>query len=106
MLFNPTIFLDNLRKAGSTKFINYAEITVRLIPAISLVIYSEYSKFPEVFKLLGWIMVVTSLILYVVPRAAHHQFSAKSAKVLKPDYLRSISVLAFLFGGFILYSTI
>jgi hypothetical protein len=41
MLFNPTHARVTLRKAGSTNFINYAEITIRLIPAIALIVYSD-----------------------------------------------------------------
>ena len=93
-----------LRKAGSTNFINYAEITSRLIPAIALIIYADLSKYPEAFKIFGWIMLITSLGLYVVPRRIHHKFSMKSADILKPIYFQLISPLAFLFGGLIIYN--
>lgn len=95
---------NTLRKAGSTNFINYAEITLRLIPAISLIISSDLSKFPIAFKIFGWIMLITSLILYIVPRKIHHQFSMKSADILKPFYFQLISPFALLFGGLILYN--
>ena len=104
MLINPTKARNTLRKAGSTNFINYAEITLRLIPAIALILCSELSKFPLAFKVFGWIMLITSLILYVVPRKIHHQFSMKSADMLKPFYFQLISPFAFLFGGLILYN--
>jgi len=71
MLFNPEKALATLRKAGSTNLINYAEITIRLIPAIALVICAPYSRFPEILKLFGWFMIATSLILYFVPRKYH-----------------------------------
>ena len=106
MLINPIKARNTLRKAGSTNFINYAEITIRLIPAISLILYSEFSKFPEAFKIFGWIMLITSLILYVVPRKTHHKFSMKSADILKPIYFQLISPFAFLFGGLIIYNTL
>ncbi|MFD2517605.1 hypothetical protein [Salinimicrobium flavum] len=56
MLFNPAKAREFLRKAGSTNFINYAEITIRMIPAAGLVIYAEFSKYPEIFRVLGWFM--------------------------------------------------
>ena len=104
MLINPTKARNTLRKAGSTNFINYAEITLRLIPAIALILCSELSKFPLAFKVFGWIMLITSLILYVVPRKIHHNFSMKSADILKPFYFQLISPFAFLLGGLILYN--
>ena len=106
MLINPTKARNTLRKAGSTNFINYAEITLRLIPAIALILCSELSKFPLAFKIFGWIMLITSLILYVVPRKIHHKFSMKSADILKPFYFQLISPVAFLLGGLILYNVL
>ena len=104
MLINPTKARNALRKAGSTNFINYAEITLRLIPAVALILCSELSKFPIAFQIFGWIMLTTSLILYVVPRKLHHKFSMKSADILKPLYFQLISPFAFIFGGLILYN--
>ena len=104
MLINPIKARNTLRRAGSTNLINYSEITLRLIPAIALILCSESSKFPIAFKIFGWIMLITSLILYVVPRKIHHKFSMKSADILKPFYFQLISPFAFLFGGLILYN--
>jgi len=104
MLFHPTKARTTLRRAGSTPFINYAEITLRLIPAIALILYSDYSKFPGAFKIFGWIMFITSLVLYLVPSRIHHKFSMKSADILKPVYFQLISPFAFIFGGLIIYN--
>ena len=106
MLVKPKKARANLRKAGSTNFINYAEITTRLIISIALILYSGFSKFPEAFKIFGWFMLITSLILYVVPRKIHHKFSVKSADILKPIYFQFISPFAFLFGGLIIYNAL
>ena len=51
MLTNSKKARETLRKAGSTNFINNAEITSRLIPAIALILYSDISKYPEAFKI-------------------------------------------------------
>jgi uncharacterized membrane protein YfcA len=104
MLFAPKKARAILRKAGSNNFINYAEITVRLIPAAAMILYSDFSKLPIAFKIFGWIMVITSLILYLIPRKTHHNFSMKSADILKPIYFQLISPFAMLFGALILYN--
>lgn len=106
MLLNPKKARETLKLAGSSNFINYMEITIRLIPAISLILFAEYSKFPEAFNFLGWIMIITSLILYVVPRKIHHNFSLKSAEILRPLYFQLISFFAFLFGALIIYNAL
>jgi hypothetical protein len=106
MLFNPARARSILQKAGSTNLINYVEITLRLIPAIGMILYSDFSRYPLPFKLLGWFMLITSFILYLVPRKMHHQFSLKSADILKPLYFQLISPFSILFGLAVIYNTL
>lgn len=106
MLFFPDKARKILRKAGSTNFINYAEITIRIIPAVALILYPDYSKFPLVFKLVGWFMLATSIVLYFVPRKKHHQFSQKSADILKPFYFQFISPFSMLIGSAVIYAAV
>ncbi|MBC7760122.1 MAG: hypothetical protein H7069_14790 [Phormidesmis sp. FL-bin-119] len=103
MLFNPKKARETLRKAGSINLINYAEITLRMFPAAGMIIYAEYSRFPEIFQIFGWFILVTSFILYLVPRKMHHAFSVKAADVLKPQYIRFLSPITFVFGLAVLY---
>ncbi len=104
MFWKPQKAREFLRKAGSTNLINYTEITIRMIPAAGLIVCSELSKYPEVFSILGWFMIATSLILYLVPRRIHHNYALWCAEILTPNYIRYISPLSVLFGCFILYS--
>jgi hypothetical protein len=106
MLFAPQKARATLRKAGSTNFINYAELIIRMIPAAGLIIYSEYSRYPVPLKVLGWFMLITSIILCIIPRKLHHSFSLKAADILKPVYFRFFSPLSFLFGSVLIYSVL
>lgn len=103
MLLNPQKARQILRKAGSTNFINYAEITLRIIPAAALILSAENSKYPDIFKIFGWFMLITSFVLYFVPRQLHHKFSMKAADILKPFYFQLISPFAFIIGILIIY---
>lgn len=104
MLFAPQKAREILRKAGSTDLINYTEITVRMIPAIGLIVYAGYSRFPQVFHMVGWFMLGTSIVLYFVPRNLHHTYSLKSAEIIKPFYFQIISPFAMLIGIAIFYA--
>ena len=104
MLFKPKIARETLRKAGSTNFINYAELTLRMIPATAFIIFSDDSKYPEFSKLFGWFMLITSLVLYFVPRKLHHNFSNKCADILKPMYFQLISPFSIIIGIMIIKS--
>jgi uncharacterized membrane protein YfcA len=104
MLVTPKNANAILRKAGSTNFINYAEITIRIIPAVGLILSANISKHTEAFKIFGWFMLFTSFVLYFVPRQLHHNFSNKAADILKPFYFQLISPLAFAIGILLIYS--
>jgi hypothetical protein len=104
MLISPARARKYLRKAGSTNLINYAEITIRMIPAAALVISAEVSRFPEIFRLLGWFMITTSIVLYFVPRRIHHNYALRCADILTPTFIRVISPFSMLFGSAIIYS--
>ena len=103
MLIKPDIARTILRKAGSTNFINYAEITIRIIPATALILSADNSQYPDIFKIFGWFMLLTSLILYFVPRQLHHNFSNKAADILKPFYFQLISPFSILIGLLLIY---
>lgn len=104
MLFKPKKAREILRKAGSTNLINYTEITLRMIPATALILSANQSKFPEIFKIFGWFMLCTSIVLYFVPRQIHHKFSLGAADFLKPFYFQLVSPFTFIIGVFIIYS--
>jgi len=104
MLLNPQQAREIIKKAGSTPLINYGELIIRMIPAAGLVLYADLSKFPEFFKLLGWFMLATSLILLLVPRKYHHAYALKCANILTPGRIRAIAPLSFVFGGLTLYA--
>jgi uncharacterized protein YjeT (DUF2065 family) len=106
MLLRPTKAREYLKKAGSTNLINYAEISIRMIPAAGLVIYSELSKYPEIFRLLGWFMIATSLVLYFVPRRIHHKYALWCADILTTTYIRFTSPFSIFFGCAIIYSVL
>ena len=104
MLINPEKARSWLEKAGSTNFINYAEITIRMIPAAAMIIYSEYSRFPEALFYIGGFMIFTSFVLYLVPRNLHHNFALKSAEKLTSTRIRLLSPLALTMGLLLIYS--
>ena len=106
MLLKPEKAREYLKRAGSTNLINYSEITIRMIPAAGLILYSEFSKFPETFKYLGWLMIGTSVVLYFVPRRLHHRYALKCADILKPQLIKVTSPFSMLFGIAIIYSVI
>jgi hypothetical protein len=70
---------------------------IKIIPPIRLIVYANYSKLSEFFKILGWFMLITSPILYIVPRRIHHAYPLTFADILTPLNFQIISPFAFLF---------
>ncbi len=103
MLFEPKKVNQILRKMASTNLINYTEITLRLIPASAMIICADFAKYPNIFKFYGWIMLITTLVLFFIPRTIHHNFSLKIADNFKPFYFQLISLFSFLIGIFLIY---
>ena len=103
MLLNPSFARATLRKAGSTNVINYTEITLRMIPAIGLILAAPLSKYPSVLLIFGWFMLATSFVLYFVPKKRHHRFSNKCADVLQPQYFLLLAPFSIATGIFLLF---
>jgi len=104
MFLKPKTARQILNKAASNNTINYAEISLRLIPAIALIIYANHSKYPEILKLLGWFMVLTSAVLFLIPRKWHYKYSQIWTGIIKPIYFQIISPFSILFGALIIYT--
>lgn len=93
-----------IKKAGTTNWINYSEITIRMIPAAGLIIYSNHSLFPILFKIMGWFMIATSLVLFFVSKEKHHKFANKYVGLIKPDYFKILAPITILIGCFFIYA--
>jgi uncharacterized protein YjeT (DUF2065 family) len=106
MFFAPEKARNILRKAGSTNFINYAEITLRIFPAGALIVYADYSKLPLLFTVFGGFMLATSIVLYFIPRNWHHKYSLKCADFLKPIYFQMIAPFSVAIGCGIIYCVV
>lgn len=99
MLIAPDRTRGYIRMAGSTKVINYGEITLRMIPAAALVLAADTSRAPDVFRIFGWFMIATSLVLYFVPRRVHHGYAVWWADRLSPTHIRILSPVSLVVGA-------
>jgi len=105
MFAKPKTVSHYFKKAASTNFINYVEISLRCIWGIALVLYAELSKFPELFRIFGLILIVTSLILFFIPRKWHARYAVWSVTLIEP-YMRVAAPFSFTLGIYIIYAVI
>lgn len=104
MFFKPEKVRVLIGKAGSTYLINYTELGIRLIVGIAFLINSFYSNYEIEFKVLGYFLSITAIILMFIPIKIHNRFSRKAASFLRPIYLKLIAPISVFFGLIVLYA--
>jgi hypothetical protein len=92
-------------KFASSAFSHFLEMFVRLIVGTAFVIYSPQMKFPLVFSVFGWLLIVSSAVLCFVPWKLHRRFADRSLPLLTRRMI--LFAIVSLFGGtIILFSLI
>lgn len=104
MLARPCIALRCLGNMASTNFINYAELSLRLSAGIAFVLYAELSRFPDAMRIIGWFLVVSSAVLFVVPRKWHAAYSIYWSTRLSALLVRIFAPFSLVLGLFQIYA--
>lgn len=65
-------FLDAFASSARA---HYLEIAIRLLVGAALVVAAPRMLWPDVFQVFGWVIVVTSLVLLVLPWRWHQRFA-------------------------------
>lgn len=100
----PKRALESLAGMASTNWINYSEITLRLTSGLAFLFYADSSRFPQVLRIFGWILIATSAMLYLVPRRWHHRYALFWSRMLNPYLLRVAAVVSLAAGMFLLFA--
>ena len=64
-----------LRSFASSARAHYAEQALRLIAGGAMVIFAPSMWYPDLFRLFGWLIVVTAVALLLLPWRWHYEFS-------------------------------
>ena len=81
---------------------HYTEQVSRLVIGTAIVIFSPAMWYSPVFAGFGWLIVVSSVALLLMPWRWHQRFG-ETARPLLIRYLKVYAVGAFALGVFILY---
>lgn len=103
--FAPAIAARFLNSFAGTARVHYLEITIRLVVGAALVVAAQGMRYSGFFFWFGWVVVVSSLVLLVVPWRWHHRF----AQVVVPPLTRRVWMIGLLslpLGGVILFSVL
>lgn len=106
MVASPQTALRHLSKMASRNFINYLEITLRMIWGLALVEYAKFSRFPEVLRSFGLLLVITSAVLFLIPRKWHARYAVWWSNKLPPPFVRIASSFSFALGVFLIWAVV
>ena len=90
-----------LRSFASSARAHYTEQVLRLIAGVGIVAFSAQMRFPEILSAFGWLIVVTSTGLLLVPWRWHHRFG-QWAIPLAIRYIYLYAIGSFALGTVIL----
>jgi len=102
IVVNPRRAKQFLNSYASSARAHYTEQIIRLIVGTAIVIFAPSMWFSDIFNIFGWIIIITTIGLLIIPWQWHHKFG-KWAIPLAIRYLKIYSVLALILGLFILY---
>lgn len=98
----PQIAERFLRSFASSARAHYMEQVLRLVVGGAIAIYAPSMWYPDLFKPFGWLLIVSSVALLLLPWRWHHEF-AKLAIPLIIRHMKLFAVGAFALGIFIIY---
>ncbi|MCP5529458.1 MAG: hypothetical protein H7A44_03370 [Opitutaceae bacterium] len=102
-LVRPELAKRFLSSFASSAAAHYGEMCGRLVVGVAIIIGSPAMWLPNVLQAFGWIIVVTTVGLLLIPWRWHHAYS-KWAIPLVLHRLRLFGVVSGLLAVFILYN--
>ena len=94
-----------LRAFASTRAYHLSEMTIRLVVGAAMIIAAPRLQHAAVFEVFGWILVVTSAVLVMLPWRWHQRFAER---VVPPftHYILAIGLCCLALGAFILMALV
>lgn len=106
MAFLPDTALGVLRLTASTRTINNSEQGLRLIAGLAFLFRSPASKLPQVFEIVGWFIILSSLVLLVLPLRWHSAYAVWWADRFNPAAVRFVAPMSALAGIGLIYAAV
>jgi hypothetical protein len=94
-----------LMSFASSARAHYVEQALRLLIGASLIVFSPAMWQPDLFRFIGWAIVISSLGLLLVPWRWHHRLGERVRPVLL-RHMRLYALGLFAFGALLLYGVV
>jgi len=102
IVIRPSIAERFLRAFASSASTHYTEQGLRLLVGVSIVNFADSMWCPDVFRIFGWAIIVSTAGLLLMPWRWHQKFATR---VMPPVFrhLKLFAFGAFALGAFVLY---
>ncbi len=101
-LARPTKARAFLLGFADTSFKHYAELAARLMVGGAMLLVARDSAYPTALAAFGWILVVSTAFMALMPWRLHHRFT-QSAVPRALRYLPLIGVSSLIMGGLLFW---
>ena len=86
--------------------LQFTEQGLRVLAGLALIVRAPASKVPLLFGLVGWILVITSLLIMAAPIRWHGAFGAMVMKRVTSPLLRMLSPIPAAAGAGLIYAAL
>lgn len=100
-LFAPARAAGFLLGFVGSATLHYLELLLRLVVGSAFLLHAPYLPFPNVFTVVGWVLILTTAGLALVPWQWHRRFAQKTVPHAVRN-LKLIAVSSLAAGGFVL----
>lgn len=102
----PDVIKRFFDKFASSAFTHFLEMFVRLVVGTAFVIYAPQMRFSVIFTAFGWLLIVTTAVLLLVPWRLHRRFAERSLPLVTTSRMILFSLVSFIGGMIVLISVI
>jgi hypothetical protein len=99
--FAPSRAARFLRGFAGNARLHYLELALRGVVGIAFVLQAPQMRFTDAFSLFGWMLLLTTAALLVLPWRVHRAFALRAIPYAT-RYLPLVAVASLLLGGLIL----
>lgn len=99
--FAPGAAARFLNGFASSPRIHRTEMVIRMLVGGSLLVYAPRMLYSDAFAVFGWVLIVTSMVLLLIPWRWHHRFAQKAVRPLT-RHVWLFGILALPLGGVML----
>jgi len=103
LLINPTIIIGWMEDNMESTSLYIIAIGVRLVMGILFIVAARESKYPSVFKFLGYLFIIAAIIFIFIGKQSFQDFISSLIPNVKP-FARLGGLLGIAFGGFLIYA--